>query len=177
VPLPRAGAGENLRSLHERAILRVKAMKQGNPLDPRPRSARKLERPARKKSFPISTSPPRGRQGPDWGRPRRCGIRAVGRILCPATSSKAITKCASSGGDFWPRPFGDEFKDDEERWQSPMTLLWARRRNLDPQRHPRLSIWPRHTAGRVWTNCYHLYPAHAAFGGYKQSGDWRETTR
>ncbi|WKE65163.1 aldehyde dehydrogenase [Gallaecimonas kandeliae] len=30
-------------------------------------------------------------------------------------------------------------------------------------------------AGRVWTNCYHLYPAHAAFGGYKRSGIGRET--
>ncbi|WP_371431811.1 aldehyde dehydrogenase [Novosphingobium sp.] len=32
-------------------------------------------------------------------------------------------------------------------------------------------------AGRVWTNCYHAYPAHAAFGGYKQSGIGRETHR
>lgn len=30
-------------------------------------------------------------------------------------------------------------------------------------------------AGRVWVNCYHLYPAHAPFGGYKQSGFGRET--
>ena len=30
-------------------------------------------------------------------------------------------------------------------------------------------------AGRVWTNCYHVYPAGAAFGGYKQSGFGRET--
>jgi aldehyde dehydrogenase len=30
-------------------------------------------------------------------------------------------------------------------------------------------------AGRVWTNCYHAYPAHAAFGGYKKSGIGRET--
>jgi aldehyde dehydrogenase len=30
-------------------------------------------------------------------------------------------------------------------------------------------------AGRVWVNCYHAYPAHAAFGGYKQSGIGRET--
>lgn len=29
-------------------------------------------------------------------------------------------------------------------------------------------------AGRVWTNCYHQYPAHAAFGGYKMSGVGRE---
>jgi aldehyde dehydrogenase len=33
------------------------------------------------------------------------------------------------------------------------------------------------TAYRVWTNCYHVYPAHAAFGGYKQSGFGRENTR
>ncbi|HET8953234.1 MAG TPA: aldehyde dehydrogenase family protein [Solirubrobacteraceae bacterium] len=32
-------------------------------------------------------------------------------------------------------------------------------------------------AGRVWTNCYHLYPAHAAFGGYKTSGVGRENHR
>ncbi|RFA30827.1 aldehyde dehydrogenase [Alkalilimnicola ehrlichii] len=32
-------------------------------------------------------------------------------------------------------------------------------------------------SGRVWTNCYHLYPAHAAFGGYKQSGFGRENHR
>jgi aldehyde dehydrogenase len=49
-------------------------------------------------------------------------------------------------------------------------------------------VWTRnvHTAyraaraiqsGRVWTNCYHLYPAHATFGGYKQSGIGRETHR
>ncbi len=30
-------------------------------------------------------------------------------------------------------------------------------------------------SGRIWTNCYHAYPAHAAFGGYKQSGIGRET--
>jgi len=29
-------------------------------------------------------------------------------------------------------------------------------------------------AGRVWVNCYHLYPAHSSFGGYKQSGIGRE---
>jgi aldehyde dehydrogenase len=30
-------------------------------------------------------------------------------------------------------------------------------------------------AGRVWVNCYHAYPAHAPFGGYKKSGFGRET--
>ena len=27
----------------------------------------------------------------------------------------------------------------------------------------------------MWCNCYHLYPAHASFGGYKKSGIGRET--
>ncbi len=30
-------------------------------------------------------------------------------------------------------------------------------------------------AGRIWCNCYHAYPAHASFGGYKKSGIGRET--
>jgi aldehyde dehydrogenase len=47
-------------------------------------------------------------------------------------------------------------------------------------------VWTRHLhqmhklargiqAGRVWCNCYHSYPAHASFGGYKKSGIGRET--
>ncbi|WP_124727575.1 aldehyde dehydrogenase family protein [Staphylospora marina] len=41
--------------------------------------------------------------------------------------------------------------------------------------HQAYQIARRIEAGRVWVNCYHLYPAHAAFGGYKQSGIGRET--
>jgi aldehyde dehydrogenase len=47
--------------------------------------------------------------------------------------------------------------------------LRPRRRRLDPRRQPR------HQGRPVWTNCYHQYPAHAAFGGYKVSGVGRET--
>ncbi|XMR46533.1 aldehyde dehydrogenase family protein [Escherichia coli] len=43
------------------------------------------------------------------------------------------------------------------------------------QEQPRLAHGARHQAGRVWVNCYHAYPAHAAFGGYKKSGIGRET--
>ena len=38
----------------------------------------------------------------------------------------------------------------------------------------RLTVLAGVQAGRVWTNCYHHYPAHAAFGGYKMSGIGRE---
>ncbi|MGZ9585610.1 aldehyde dehydrogenase [Paenibacillus marinisediminis] len=45
-------------------------------------------------------------------------------------------------------------------WSRDMTTAYRMGRNIQ--------------AGRVWTNCYHAYPAHAAFGGYKSSGIGRE---
>lgn len=47
--------------------------------------------------------------------------------------------------------------------------LWTR--NM----HTSFQVAKEIQAGRIWTNCYHLYPAHAAFGGYKKSGMGRET--
>ena len=46
--------------------------------------------------------------------------------------------------------------------------LWTRDTNLAYRMGRNIQ------AGRVWTNCYHQYPAHAAFGGYKKSGVGRE---
>ena len=46
--------------------------------------------------------------------------------------------------------------------------LWTRDMNLSYRMGRAIQT------GRVWTNCYHLYPAHAAFGGYKKSGIGRE---
>ena len=47
--------------------------------------------------------------------------------------------------------------------------VWSRNMNLAYRMGRKIE------AGRVWTNCYHMYPAHAAFGGYKKSGIGRET--
>ena len=69
-----------------------------------------------------------------------------------------------------------KFKDDDEA----LTLANQTEFGLGA------GVWTRDTnkafkmgrgiqAGRVWTNCYHMYPAHAAFGGYKKSGVGRET--
>jgi len=53
------------------------------------------------------------------------------------------------------------------------SLLMAPRERTSSPRH---ALRPRAIkAGRVWTNCYHQYPAGAAFGGYKISGIGRET--
>ena len=70
------------------------------------------------------------------------------------------------------------FKDDEEALSIANDTLyglgagvWSRNGNT-AYRFGRAV-----QAGRVWTNCFHLYPAHAAFGGYKQSGIGRENHR
>ena len=67
------------------------------------------------------------------------------------------------------------FRDDEEaiRIANDTTYglgagVWSR--DINRCYHAGRAI----QAGRVWTNCYNLYPAHAAFGGYKQSGIGRE---
>lgn len=56
----------------------------------------------------------------------------------------------------------------------------TRRMAWEPASGAATVIWPIKWAeafrpGAFWTNCYHAYPAHAAFGGYKQSGIGRET--
>ncbi|KJF97833.1 acetaldehyde dehydrogenase ExaC [Photobacterium leiognathi] len=68
------------------------------------------------------------------------------------------------------------FKDEEEALAIANdttyglgTGLWTRDQNLAYRMGRNIQ------AGRVWINCYHAYPAHAAFGGYKKSGIGRET--
>ena len=71
------------------------------------------------------------------------------------------------------------FKDEAEALRDRQRHdVRARRRRLDARHRARRTAWAAAIkAGRVWTNCYHLYPAHAAFGGYKVSGVGRENHR
>lgn len=77
---------------------------------------------------------------------------------------------------FWPGAGGDHLQNDGrsagvgERYAIWLGAgVWSRNGNLAYKMGRGIQ------AGRVWTNCYHAYPAHAAFGGYKQSGIGRET--
>jgi aldehyde dehydrogenase len=68
------------------------------------------------------------------------------------------------------------FKDEEEALQIANDTLYGLGAGVWTRDINRAYRFGRGIqAGRVWTNCYHLYPAHAAFGGYKKSGFGRET--
>ena len=67
------------------------------------------------------------------------------------------------------------FKDDEEALTLANDTLYGLGAGVWTRNGTRAYRFGRGIkAGRVWTNCYHLYPAHSAFGGYKQSGIGRE---
>ena len=67
------------------------------------------------------------------------------------------------------------FKDDEEAMTIANDTLYGLGAGVWTRNGTRAYRFGRGIkAGRVWTNCYHHYPAHAAFGGYKQSGIGRE---
>ncbi|MEC5209034.1 aldehyde dehydrogenase [Psychrobacter sp. PL15] len=67
------------------------------------------------------------------------------------------------------------FKDDEEAMSIANDTLYGLGAGVWTRNGNRAYRFGRGIkAGRVWTNCYHHYPAHAAFGGYKQSGMGRE---
>ncbi|MBE0442397.1 MAG: acetaldehyde dehydrogenase ExaC [Psychrobacter sp.] len=67
------------------------------------------------------------------------------------------------------------FKDDEEAMKIANDTLYGLGAGVWTRSvHKAYRFGRGIQAGRVWTNCYHIYPAHSAFGGYKQSGIGRE---
>ncbi|WP_288727095.1 aldehyde dehydrogenase family protein [uncultured Psychrobacter sp.] len=67
------------------------------------------------------------------------------------------------------------FKDDEEAMSIANDTLYGLGAGIWTRSvHKAYRFGRGIQAGRVWTNCYHVYPSHSAFGGYKQSGIGRE---
>jgi aldehyde dehydrogenase len=162
----------------ERAIKRVEAIKQGNPLD---KSTMIGAQASTEQMEKILSYLDIGRQeGAEvligGKRASLKGDLAKGFYIEP-TVFKGHNKMRIFQEEiFGPVVSVTTFKDDDEALAiADDTLyglgagIWTR--DLNRAYHFGRAI----QAGRVWTNCYHLYPAHAAFGGYKQSGIGRET--
>ena len=165
----------------ERAVARVKQIVEGNPLDPKTMIGAQASNDQLEKILSyIDIGKKEGAQGAD--RRRRAGsIRASSRRATTSSrrSSRATTGCGSSRRRSSGRSCAvTKFKDQADALAIANDTLyglgagvWSRDANTCYRMGRGIK------AGRVWTNCYHAYPAHAAFGGYKQSGIGRENHR
>ena len=161
----------------ERAIARVKAIKQGNPLDPSTMIGAQASNDQLEKILSyIEIGLNEGAELLTGGeRASLDGELADGYYVTP-TVLKGHNKMRIFQEEiFGPVLAVTTFKDEAEALAIANDTLyglgagvWTR----DGTRAYRMGRGIQ--AGRVWTNCYHAYPAHAAFGGYKQSGIGRE---
>ena len=177
--LPLAGAhrGVDLRRVHGARARAHPGDPQGNPLDPATKigpqvSAAQLE----KIEGYVRDRPRGGRRGPDRReRTDLDGELAGGYFYEPTVAQGTNDMRVFQEEIFGPVVSVTTFKDEAEALEianDTMYGLGAGVWTRDISRAFRMGRGIK--AGRVWTNCYHLYPAHAAFGGYKSSGVGRE---
>jgi aldehyde dehydrogenase len=161
----------------DRAIARVKAIKQGNPLDPETMIGAQASSEQLEKILSYF----------DIGRKEGAEVLVGGErnLLDGAFKDGYYVHPTIFKGHNAMRVFQEEifgpvvsvttFKDQDQALSIANDTLyglgagvWSRDVNTCYRMGRAIQ------AGRVWTNCYHAYPAHAAFGGYKQSGIGRE---
>jgi aldehyde dehydrogenase len=161
----------------DKALKRVKAIKQGNPLDKETMIGAQASTEQMEKILSyLDIGRQEGAEVLTGGqRAKLDGDLAEGFYIEP-TIFKGNNKMRIFQEEiFGPVVSVTTFKDDEEALAIANDTLYGLgagvwTRDMNRAYHMGRGI----KAGRVWTNCYHLYPAHAAFGGYKQSGVGRE---
>jgi len=162
----------------ERVIERVKRIRQGDPFDTETTIGAQVSEQQYDKTLGYLTiAREEGAQFLAGGAPGRLAGELAGGYYVEPTLVKGHNRMRVFQEEiFGPVIAVTTFRDEAEALaianDSIFGLgagLWTR----DANRAYRVGRGIK--AGRVWTNCYHLYPAHAAFGGYKQSGIGRET--
>ena len=161
----------------ERALARVKAIVQGNPLDASTMIGAQASRQQFEKIMSyLDLGRKEGAELLTGGQAAAMDGELSGGFYIQPTIFKGHNKMRIFQEEiFGPVLSLTTFKTDEEALEIANDTLYGLgagvwTRDLNRAYHFGRSI----QAGRVWTNCYHLYPAHAAFGGYKQSGIGRE---
>ncbi|ALH82804.1 aldehyde dehydrogenase [Sphingopyxis macrogoltabida] len=161
----------------ERALKRVEAIVQGNPLDPATMIGAQASSEQREKIlsyFDIGRQ--EGAEVLIGGAAAELGGEFADGYYIKPTVLKGHNKMRIFQEEiFGPVVSVTTFRDDAEALEIANDTLyglgagvWSRDANTCYRFGRAIK------AGRVWTNCYHAYPAHAAFGGYKQSGIGRE---
>jgi aldehyde dehydrogenase len=163
-----------------RCLERIAAIRQGHPLDPATQigpqvSAAQLE----KIESYVKIGRDEGAELLIGGEPSHLGGELEGGYYFQPTVFKGRNDMRIFQEEiFGPVLAVTTFKDEAEALHIANDTMYGLG----------AGVWTRDTArayrmgraikaGRVWTNCYHLYPAHAAFGGYKVSGVGRENHR
>src|SRR4051812_16719803 len=162
----------------ERALKRVAAIKQGNPLDPTTMIGAQASGEQLEKILAyIDIGRQEGAQVLIGGERNLLGGDLKDGYYMQPTVFRGHNKMRVFQEEiFGPVVSVTTFKDDEEALSIANDTLYGLGAGVWSRDANRLYRFGRAIqAGRVWTNCYHAYPAHAAFGGYKQSGIGRET--
>ncbi len=161
----------------ERVLERVKAIKQGNPLDPNTMlGAQASEDQMNKIMNYIDIGRQEGAEVLIGGERNMLTGDVAGGYYVQPTLLKGHNKMRVFQEEiFGPVLAVTTFKDEADALAIANDTIFGLG----------AGVWSRNgttayrmgrgiKAGRVWTNCYHHYPAHAAFGGYKESGVGRE---
>jgi aldehyde dehydrogenase len=162
----------------ERALQRVAAIKQGNPLDTDTMLGAQASKEQMTKIMSyLDLGKQEGAQLLCGGDKAKVSADLEGGYYVQPTLFKGNNKMRIFQEEiFGPVLAVTTFKDEAQALEIANDTLyglgagvWSRDGNVAYRMGRAIK------AGRVWTNCYHAYPAHAAFGGYKESGIGRET--
>ena len=161
----------------ERVVERVKAIKLGHPLDTKTMMGAQASNDQYEKILNYL----------DIGKEEGCEVLAGGKAAynegleggyyIEPTLLKGNNKMRVFQEEiFGPVACVTTFKDEADAIEIANDTLYGLGAGVwTRDTHQAYQISRAIQAGRVWVNCYHLYPAHAPFGGYKKSGIGRET--
>ncbi|MBC2884263.1 aldehyde dehydrogenase family protein [Ochrobactrum sp. CM-21-5] len=161
----------------ERAIKRVEAIVQGDPLDPATMIGAQASSEQLEKILSyLDIGKQEGAEVLTGGERNVLSGDLAGGYYVKPTVFKGNNKMRIFQEEiFGPVVSVATFKDDAEALSIANDTLYGLGAGIWTRDGTRAYRFGRAIqAGRVWTNCYHAYPAHAAFGGYKQSGIGRE---
>jgi len=161
----------------ERVLKRVAAIKQGDPLDPTTMIGAQASSDQHEKILSyLDIGKAEGAEVLIGGEAGSVEQYPNGYYIQPTVFKGHNKMRVFQEEIFGPVVSVTTFKDDDEAMQIANDTIYGLGSGIWTRDiHQGQAFISGIQAGRVWVNCYHLYPAHASFGGYKKSGIGRET--